>query len=156
MLSGNTAVRPLLLFHSAQSHLSKCIKYFSDEDAIVLKRPIDSYLTKMTSSQNDLLQLQAARAIFTTGRLFMLFDHFAFAKFFTSLNPGLKAPSPKRISNELLLAVYVEYKGRVQALIEAANYINIVLDASENIQGERVLNLYVGSSLRPGLLLEDS
>jgi hypothetical protein len=55
----------------------------------------------------------------------------------------IEAPSPKRISNELLLAVYVEYKGRVQALIEAADYINIVFDALENIWGERILNLCV-------------
>jgi hypothetical protein len=132
-----------------REHLTQCGQFKEPSKGPVQSPgPMDSYAFKMNDSQVNNLQYLAARAIFTSGRPFRTFEHEDFRTFFNALNPAFKVPSPPMIA-ALLPKVYNEYKAKVIEKLNAAEYLNIVFDGSENVRSERVFNVCVAVPYGP-------
>ena len=104
---------------------------------------IRSYVCQLADSQIRLIHLQAAKALYVTGKPFTYFDHPEIKNFHSMLNPAYNNPTIQQLSGDLLIQIYNEYKEKVTAILGMETRLNIVFDTSKNISNKRVLNIYV-------------
>jgi hypothetical protein len=127
----------------ARAHLTRCTKSPTNKEEIAESASLSKYVTKLTAPAIRDLQLRAAKWIFCDGRPLDTFDSKHTRQLFEALNPGFRPPSRYQLTGPLLTAVYEEYKVKVQERFSRTNNLNIIFDASENINGQRVLNICV-------------
>ena len=97
----------------------------------------------MTAPEIHALQLSMAKMIYCDGRPFNLFDSKPATTFLKTLHPLFQPPTTKQLASNLLEEVFNEYKAKVKERLSRCNRLNIVFDASENINSQRVLNVCV-------------
>jgi hypothetical protein len=88
-------------------------------------------------------QLAMARMIYCDGRPFSLLESKRSTDFVKALNPSFELPTPKQLAGPLLTTVFHEYKTQVEERLARCDKLNIIFDASENINSQRVLNVCV-------------
>lgn len=132
-------------------HLSKCIQWARIQAAQIAPTPasIQNYVCQLADAQIRLIQLQAARTLYVTGKPFTYFEHPEMITLYKMLNAAYKNPTVQQLSGDLLHQIYDEYKEKVKIILGAEKRLNIVFDASENTADERVLNVCVGVPYGP-------
>ena len=122
-------------------HLKKCFKYQQflegggKKYGQVQKGDIRDYYKPADSNAEELFAL----AVFTSTANFSLFDTPEWTDFFNKL--GFKVPERHKLAGDLLDAAYTKIKPQVQAVADAAHYIQIVSNGSSNIAKTRIENI---------------
>ena len=97
----------------------------------------------MTKIQQEANKLLITRLIYCNGRPFNLFKSNNSIALFQSLSPAFELPSRKQLAGPLLDKVFSDYKAKVIDQLAGSNTLNIIFDASDNINDKRVLNIYI-------------
>ncbi|PNP73805.1 hypothetical protein FNYG_12855 [Fusarium nygamai] len=84
----------------------------------------------------------AAIAIFADGRPFNLFESKRMRILLSKLNTAWQPPSRRRVQ-QLLAPTYSQYHNQVQAILDQAEHINVIFDASDNITSHRIINISI-------------
>lgn len=122
-------------------HLEKCLKYQKylqdggKKYSQAQKGTIRDYYEPTDSTAEELFAL----AVYTSTANFALFDTPEWSDFFNKL--GFKVPDRHKLSGPLLDAAYNKIKPQVQAVADAASYIQIVSDGSSNVTKTRIENI---------------
>ena len=125
-------------------HLDNCAEYQKLQPKMTeSKSSIKRYTTTMTKIQQEANELLVARLIYCDGRPFNLFDTDDSSALFQSLSPAFELPSRKQLAGPLLDKVFSEYKAKVMDRLAGCDTLNVIFDASDNINDERVLNICV-------------
>ena len=56
---------------------------------------------------------------------------------------GYKSPGRDRMSETLLEEVYMDTKDKVETILKENSLLNVISDESDNVKGERILNMTV-------------
>ncbi|EGU76692.1 hypothetical protein FOXB_12797, partial [Fusarium oxysporum f. sp. conglutinans Fo5176] len=90
----------------------------------------------------QMLDELAAIAIFADGRPFNLFESKRMRILLSKLNTAWQPPSRRRVQR-LLAPTYSQYHNQVQAILDQAEHINVIFDASDNITSHRIINISI-------------
>lgn len=93
-------------------------------------------------AEKDVLNMAAAKAIITDGRSFGLFESEAFQEFFRKLRPGWDPITRYQVDSRLD-DVHKMFQREVMSLFRAAEHLNIIFDASDNVSSHRIVNISV-------------
>lgn len=96
----------------------------------------------LSNSDNHRINIASATVLINDGRFFSLFESPARQDFLHELRPGWK-PITRRQVTESLPLVHGSLLEQVLKLFRAAEYLNIVFDASHNVTSQRIVNLSV-------------
>ncbi|KJZ68012.1 hypothetical protein HIM_11626 [Hirsutella minnesotensis 3608] len=122
---------------------TQCKPYQDLHEAMHARQPlIDSKLKSISKSSKHALDRQAAIATFTSGKPYSLYEDSETVKLLQMLNPAYKPPDGNRIAS-FLDPVYQEYRQRVKDLLDEAPYLNVIVDASEDISSNRIMNISI-------------
>jgi hypothetical protein len=94
------------------------------------------------------IDMKVALAIFATARPFNLFENPVFVDMFRSIKGDYNIPSRTTITNSLLPKCYDMVRRDVMGEIRKIQYINISVDESTNIRGERIMNFSLSTPER--------
>jgi hypothetical protein len=100
------------------------------------------YPKLLLSDQNE-LDLLAARAVYEVGLPFTVFEHPAIQNFLTKLNPPYRSPKRFQLDNSLLNSMYESVKKQIDTIINEEDALSVVFYETTNINNERVLILAV-------------
>jgi hypothetical protein len=89
---------------------------------------INSFLDRVTTTEQEELENLFAQAIFRCGFPLSLSELELITQLFKKLRPSFKSPQRKKLSTTLLNKVYDETKLEVEKLINNAEYICIITD----------------------------
>lgn len=128
----------------AEKHLLRCKPYISSiPKAITPLDGIRKYSSTISKPQMKALQVLTARWLYCDSRPFSTLESKPTKELFQALNPAFKPPCRDQLAGPLLDDVEAEYRAKVRAWLEKAGKLNIIFDALENINGQRVLNVCV-------------
>jgi hypothetical protein len=88
------------------------------------------------------IDYRAAVAIFVDGRPYGLFDSLGHKCLMEAIAPTWRPPSRQKIAS-LLPIVYNDYRNQVRRIIDAAESLNVIFDASDDVNGHRILNVSI-------------
>lgn len=112
------------------------------EQAQPQKKLTDIGIQHIPKSENKALIYDAAAAMISDGRPFNLFESRRWRRFFDRIKPGWTPPSRKVVA-ALLPSVDNEVRKEVLRQIRAAEFLNIIFDASDNVSHHRIVNISV-------------
>lgn len=93
-------------------------------------------------AEKDVLNMAAAKGIITDGRSFGLFESEAFQEFFRKLRRGWDPITRYQVDSRLD-DVHKMFQREVMSLFRAAEHLNIIFDASDNVSSHRIVNIAV-------------
>lgn len=91
-------------------------------------RSINSFVDRISRTEQDELELLFAKSIFQCGLFLSLSELEPIKTLWQKARPAFKLPGRKKISTTLLDIVYEETKQEVEELIEKAEYYSLVSD----------------------------
>ncbi|KFA56461.1 hypothetical protein S40293_10252 [Stachybotrys chartarum IBT 40293] len=96
----------------------------------------------MDRNSKDQLDRAAALAIFKSGKPYTIFEDSGMVEFIQMLNPAYKPPSGDRIAS-ILPEVYQDYRVQVKEILDDADHLNVIFDASDDISSNRIVNISI-------------
>ena len=146
----NRVTRKLCL-KSMAKHASKqlrhlrmqCTGYRQLHGTVPNRQPlINTKMDSLSKTSKEALDRQAAIAVFTSGKPYSQYEEPETLKLFHMLNSVYKPSYSNRIAS-FLGSVFLEYRERVESLLNGAPYLNIILDASDDISSNRIVNVSI-------------
>ena len=140
-----------LCLKSMTKHASKqlrhlhmqCTAYRQLHGAGPSRQPlIDTKLDSVSKTLKDALDRQAAIAVFTSGKPYSLYEEPETLRLFHMLNSAYRPPDGNRVAS-FLDSVFLDYQERVKALLHEAPYLNVILDASDDVSSNRIVNVSI-------------
>ncbi|RKK20269.1 hypothetical protein BFJ65_g6967 [Fusarium oxysporum f. sp. cepae] len=126
-----------------QNHLAKECLGFQQAAGHVDRQPrITTALSIMDRNSKDQLDRAAALAIFKSGKPYTTFEDSGMVEFIQQLNPAYKPPSGDRIAT-ILPEVYQDYRVQVKEILDDADHLNVIFDASDDISSNRIVNISI-------------
>ncbi|KAL7755610.1 hypothetical protein ACKLNR_005330 [Fusarium oxysporum f. sp. zingiberi] len=126
-----------------QNHLAKECLGFQQAAGHVDRQPrITTALSIMDRNSKDQLDRAAALAIFKSGKPYTTFEDSGMIEFIQMLNPAYKPPSGDRIAT-ILPEVYQDYRVQVKEILDDADHLNVIFDASDDISSNRIVNISI-------------
>lgn len=138
-----------------KQHLNRCAAYLQSLEKTPLQPSVplgpslpnqktlqQSGIGAIPKHEKEAIDLAAATAIITDGRPFTLFESDAFFAFFARLRPGWKPLSGDQVTQRLP-EVHGLLLEEVIKQFRAAEHLNIIFDASDNVSGDRLVNVCV-------------
>ena len=109
------------------SHLERCGPFKAANPPPPTNTMVQ-YAASLTNSQLEALHVQAATAIFTSGKAFSSYDHPEMKAFLRLLNPAYQPPSAWQLTNRYLPLVYNQYKAQLLEVFRRSSRLNIIFD----------------------------
>ncbi|KAJ3453422.1 hypothetical protein MRS44_017669 [Fusarium solani] len=126
-----------------QNHLAKECLGFQQAAGHVDRQPrITTALSMMDRNSKDQLDRAAALAIFKSGKPYTTFEDSGMVEFIQMLNPAYKPPSGDRIAS-ILPEVYQDYRVQVKEILDDADHLNVIFDASDDLSNNRIVNISI-------------
>jgi hypothetical protein len=104
-------------------------------------------LVQLSANEKHELDMQAALAIYMVARPFTILQESYMRRYQESLSPysniNYSPPGREALASTLLAENYTNLKKEVDEKIRRECYINIIFDSSEDITGNRIINICV-------------
>jgi uncharacterized protein DUF659 len=126
--------------------LLSCKAYFAEQSDLSILPPAKKQkCIDFAKASEKAVDLKLAMTIFATARPFTLFEDPVFLDFINAVDARYHPPSATTISNSLLPQCYNRVRNEVMTEINKLRYINLCVDETTNIRGQRILNLSIST-----------
>ncbi len=102
----------------------------------------------MSTAEQENLEVLLARAMYTSGTAFHMFNSPKWQLFFRKLRPSFKLPTSYKFSTPLLEAEYNSVKTEVNNHIKESSILSLQTDAWSNIRNDSINN-YLKNTPKP-------